>query len=250
MKRSDGRAVSYLLVLIIVGFLVFLHEIGHYAVARFLGLPIGRFSLGVGPRLISFTRGGTEYRLSLIPFGGYVLPRMRDAREFFAEPALHRMAFALGGPAANLLAAMAGFAVFNVMMHGFSWQAILGAPVAQTIAATKTVIRVVPHLLGGDSPSVSGLIGVVADGGDFIGLNALLALQFAIMMSVNLAVLNLLPIPPLDGGKALLCALERIHARAYLLHIPLNVAGLFAIVGYVGYATAHDLRRLIVAILL
>ena len=52
--------------------LVFLHELGHFAVARLCGVRVKTFSVGFGPKIAKFTRGGTQYCVSAIPFGGYV----------------------------------------------------------------------------------------------------------------------------------------------------------------------------------
>ena len=62
-------ALSFLFVL---GVLVFVHELGHFVVARWYGVRVLTFSLGFGPKLFKFTRGGTEYCLSVFPIGGYV----------------------------------------------------------------------------------------------------------------------------------------------------------------------------------
>jgi len=236
--------MSYLFVLIIVSLLVFVHELGHFLVARVVGLPISRFSVGMGPALWSFRSGATEYRLSWIPFGGYVLPAASDAREFFELPVAKRLLFALGGPIANLGLAALGFAAFNVAMYGWSFEAIVSAPIPQTMMAVKAVVRAVPQLFS-SAHDVSGIVGVVAQGGEFVGLSGMLALQFAIVMSINLAILNMIPVPPLDGGKALLCLLETIHEGAHRLHVPLNVAGFVALMGYIGYATILDVKRLV-----
>jgi regulator of sigma E protease len=56
----------------ILGALIFIHESGHYMVAKSLGIRVEVFSLGFGPRLFGFERGGTDYRISLLPVGGYV----------------------------------------------------------------------------------------------------------------------------------------------------------------------------------
>ena len=55
-----------------LGALIFIHESGHYMVAKSLGIRVEVFSLGFGPRLLGFVRGGTDYRVSLLPLGGYV----------------------------------------------------------------------------------------------------------------------------------------------------------------------------------
>ena len=55
-----------------LGILIFVHELGHYLAARAAGVTVERFSIGFGPRILRFTRGATEYALSVIPFGGYV----------------------------------------------------------------------------------------------------------------------------------------------------------------------------------
>ena len=58
--------------LIALGVLVFVHELGHFLVAKWAGIRVERFSLGYPPKMIGFTRGETEYCISWIPFGGYV----------------------------------------------------------------------------------------------------------------------------------------------------------------------------------
>ncbi|MGH7320429.1 MAG: site-2 protease family protein, partial [Candidatus Rokuibacteriota bacterium] len=55
-----------------LGALIFIHELGHFLVAKALGVGVERFSLGFGPRLWSFRRGETEYCISVVPLGGYV----------------------------------------------------------------------------------------------------------------------------------------------------------------------------------
>jgi regulator of sigma E protease len=65
-------SVSIFSLIIVLGVLIFFHELGHFLVARLLGVGVERFSLGFGPKLVGKTIGITEYRISAIPLGGYV----------------------------------------------------------------------------------------------------------------------------------------------------------------------------------
>ena len=101
--------------LVVLGLLIFVHELGHYLVARAVGVKVLRFSIGFGPVVWS-RRGGpdqTEYALSIIPLGGYVkmlgeggdepvLPEERH-RAFENHPVRHRLAIVAAGPLFNLL---------------------------------------------------------------------------------------------------------------------------------------------------
>lgn len=97
--------------LIGLSLMVFIHELGHFAVAKWTGVKVHTFSIGFGKKLIKWRRGDTEYCLSAIPFGGYVAMSGESAEdvgygnadEFRVKPIPVRMAIALAGPGANLI---------------------------------------------------------------------------------------------------------------------------------------------------
>ena len=64
--------MTVLATIIVLGVLIFVHELGHFAAAKAVGVEVQRFSIGLGPKVFGFTRGETEYVLSAIPLGGYV----------------------------------------------------------------------------------------------------------------------------------------------------------------------------------
>jgi len=102
---------------IVLGILIFVHELGHFLVAKRSGVTVLRFSLGFGPKIFSITRGQTEYRLSLVPLGGYVkmlgedleeeLPEAADRAGAFSEQSVwKRLLIVFAGPLSNFVTAI------------------------------------------------------------------------------------------------------------------------------------------------
>jgi regulator of sigma E protease len=234
--------MSYVVAILLIGFLILVHELGHFVMARFVGIPIARFSVGFGPGLYGFHRGETEYCLSAIPLGGYVLPVIEDEDQFFRLPALRRLVFFAGGPLANLLLAVPLFATLNVLSDGFSLASVTITPIIQAWNAVGQLLACIPKLFT-QPDAVMGVVGIVVEGGAFVGLDLERAIQFTILLSLNLAILNLLPIPVLDGGKILLLAAERWLPQPRQLHLVLSIVGWLLIAGLMLYATAMDIGR-------
>ncbi len=116
-----------------LGAIVFVHELGHHLVAKMFGVRVLVFSLGFGKRLWGFERRGTDYRLSLVPLGGYVrmggeLPEERtgDASDFLSKPRWQRILVYLAGPAMNVVLSVALIAA--VFMAGIEMQAMQDIP--------------------------------------------------------------------------------------------------------------------------
>ncbi len=172
--------VAYFLLL--VGPLVLFHELGHFVVAKWCGVKVVRFSFGFGPRLLGFTRGETEYRLSLLPLGGYVkmagdnpaepLAEADKGRGFLEAPPWKRMAIAVAGPAMNLILPIA---VYFAMALAFAHQGVApvvgavlpGSPADQAGMRAGDVIEVVNgkpvHAFEDIRDDVSGHVGVPLD---------------------------------------------------------------------------------------
>ena len=235
--------MSYLIVALLIGFVILVHEFGHFLAAKRAGIAIAVFSLGFGPRLIGRKWRGTEYRLSLIPLGGYVLPEIEDEREFFAIAVNKRILMALGGPLASFLFPVLCFAVNNAVRHGLSLTNVLLKPFTQAADLMLAMVTALPRIFT-HKEQLSGIVGIVAQGGNFVGGNILNAVQFAVLISLNLAVLNLLPIPVLDGGKVFLYLLEKIDPKLQRLHVPLAIGGWIFVIGLMVYVTVVDIGRL------
>ena len=104
--------------------MILIHEFGHYAAAKLLGVRVEVFSIGFGKRLLGFRRGETDYRISAIPLGGYVKmsgenpmdERTGDPAEFLSHPRWHRFIIAIAGPAMNIMLAI-GLLTVVYMVH-------------------------------------------------------------------------------------------------------------------------------------
>ena len=99
--------------IVVLGILVFVHEFGHFIVAKSLKIGVPVFSLGLGPRLFGFSRGGTDYRVSMIPLGGYVRlagenpdEQTGAADEFLSRPRGQRFLVFVAGAVFNIVLAV------------------------------------------------------------------------------------------------------------------------------------------------
>src|ERR1700722_3292589 len=107
--------MSWILTFIGISALVILHEGGHFAAAKAVGMRVERFSLFFGPAIVKVTRGETEYRIGTIPLGGYVkisgmspletMPEGEEHRGYFRQPVWKRLVTIAAGPAVNILIA-------------------------------------------------------------------------------------------------------------------------------------------------
>jgi regulator of sigma E protease len=119
---------------IVLGFMILLHEFGHYAAAKYFGVRVEQFAIGFGKRLIGFRKGETDYRINILPLGGYVKmsgenpmdDRTGDPGEFLSHPRWQRFIIAIAGPAMNILLAIA--ILTGVYMVHFSYPAFMDGP--------------------------------------------------------------------------------------------------------------------------
>lgn len=125
LNYIDGFLGSIIPFFLLLGLLIFVHELGHFLVAKFFGVRVEVFSLGFGKKLLQYKRGDTVYAISAIPLGGYVkmfgddptneLPKEEQQYSFLHKPVLPRIAIVLAGPLMNLFFAIVLFGAIGWM---------------------------------------------------------------------------------------------------------------------------------------
>jgi regulator of sigma E protease len=136
MANLSTTVAAFLLVL---GIIIFVHELGHFAVAKLFGIRVFIFSFGFGKRLLGVKRGDTDYRLSLVPLGGYVklegepddqvsedTSAHGDGRDFLSRPRWQRFLVYVAGPAMNV--ALTVGLLWGLHVVGFGEPSSLSAP--------------------------------------------------------------------------------------------------------------------------
>ena len=132
----------------VLGVLIFVHELGHFLMARRIGVRVITFSLGFGPKIVGFRRGDTEYCISAVPLGGYVKmagetpddPRTGQPDEFLSKTKWERFQVLIMGPVMNILLAIV--LMWVVLMQGARVPAFLDRPpVVGAVAAGSPAER-------------------------------------------------------------------------------------------------------------
>jgi regulator of sigma E protease len=226
----------------VISGIVLIHEFGHYAAARASGIGVSVFSIGFGPALLRVKARGTEWRLSLVPFGGYVVPDASDETMYFAIHPFRRIVLSAGGPAANFIAAFILIAAFRIGAGDGVTGFIPNA--AHVFSSHVQVISDGIASLFSAPGSLSGIVGIVKTGGGIIGSGANILLLTA-ALSLNLGIFNMLPLPPLDGGKIVLSFFELIDRRASRMQIPFAFAGWGLMLILTAATLILDIKRMI-----
>jgi len=217
---------TILLGLLAVNVLLFVHELGHYLGARAVGMRVAEFSVGMGPRLLSIQRGETEYVLRLIPLAGYVL--LPDLAPEDGAPTVstwRRTAAMVAGPLFNVLLAVLLVGFRNTgFLFGFWWEQV------QQLFA-----------VGGE---LAGVVGISNEVGKAAVAGWRQLTWVASYLSVNFAIMNLLPIPGLDGGRLVSLAIEKLNGgRRPRWEPAVQAIGLLAMLGLGAWLMGQDILR-------
>ena len=149
---------AVLLAIIPLGFLIFIHELGHFLAAKRAGIKVNTFSLGFGPKIFGFTKGETLYKISLLPFGGYVAMEGENPTEQtgaegeFGSASLGNRAFVvIAGPAVNLLFGILAFwFIFTVGLDADS-AGLISRLTGQSFGKKQEVVQI--GMLADDGPA-------------------------------------------------------------------------------------------------
>lgn len=197
---------NIVIALIGINLVIAVHEFGHWTMAHLFGVETPTFSIGFGPTVLAKKICNTNFELALLPLGGYVeITGMRHVKigkeqsSFVTQPFGHKMLIMLGGIIFNILFA---FLIFGII--GFS-------PVPPR--TEEIIIEEQPKTARKrDLIGPIGIIAIISKGFQY-GWN--FYWYILAILSLNLAIFNLLPLPVFDGGQLLIQTVEYVREKPF-----------------------------------
>ena len=241
-----GFIIGALKIIILIGFLVFIHEGAHFLIAKKSKVKVLEFSLGFGKGIWSKQKEETKYSIRAIPLGGYVRmlgedEESNDERAFNNVSIWKRLAIVFAGPIINIAF---GLFLFWLLASIYNKNAYDGLIVTRNYLIM--LFRGIASLFTGGAKE-AGFVGPV--GISQIIVNTTGAFDFFYLMSVisiSLGITNLLPIPGLDGGKIVLLLLELIRKKKLSedTEFKITAIGMLLLLTIAVFVTANDIGRL------
>lgn len=242
-----GVIITVLKIVIILGFLVLIHEVGHFLVARLCKIKVNEFSIGFGPLIWKKDTSKTKYSIRLIPLGGYVNmlgeeERSEEEGSFSQASIPKRIVIVAAGGLVNILFAIILYIILITIVTGdfVTGLTSTGDFIMAMVDSIKLLFTggvTVDSLMGpiGISEVVAQTSGII----DFLYIMALI--------SMSLGVTNLLPFPPLDGGKILIYIIEAIRRKPLKenFELKLQMIGFVALITLSIYVAFNDVGRII-----
>ena len=239
--------ISIVKIVVILGFLVLIHEAGHFLVARLCKIKVNEFAIGFGPLIWSKETEKTKYSIRLIPLGGYVNmlgeEERSDEEGSFSKASIpKKIAIVAAGGLVNIVFAVVLYVILIAIVTGNIGEAISSSgdlimAMVESIKLLFTGGVSVDNLMGpiGISEVVAQTSGII----DFLNIMAL--------VSVSLGFTNLLPFPPLDGGKILIYIIEAIRRKPLKedFELKLQLAGFLVLITLSVYVAFNDVGRIL-----
>jgi regulator of sigma E protease len=188
MKKIIGGLAGLSLVILI-------HECGHFIFAKLFDVATPVFSVGFGPALISIPINETIFQIAILPIGGYV---ELDPTTLEAQPYVAKMIIMLGG------------ILFNII---FAYIVIWSTTIKNTTTTVRENMKATLAQITANAQkenTIIGPIGIISMLGTSLTINPQLFWLMLALISINIGLFNLIPLPFLDGGKALFYTIEAI----------------------------------------
>ena len=238
--------ISAIKIIFLLGFLIFIHEGGHFLVAKLCKVKVNQFAIGFGPTI--FTKQGkeTEYTLRLIPLGGVVSMEgeekpSEETRAFNKASIPKRIAIVIAGATVNIIF---GLMVYFILVSSIKGNMAEGAK--YTANLTVSMLDSIRQLFIGNVgiEDFTGPVGISEVVSKTSGIKEYL--YMVSIISVSLGITNLLPIPALDGGKILLLIIEAIRRKPLKeeTEISIQLIGFSLLIGLSIFVTYNDVVRI------
>lgn len=201
---------TLLAALLQLSLVVFVHELGHWFFAKLSGVPVISFNIGFGAKLWSIKRGGTIYALRWAPIGGYVQLADDAAKN---KSWLARFSVVTGGALFNILLAWLIIYVFFAARQGIFLTGVYKSFLLMCQLLKEILRDFVLIFARGDFAALSGPVGILSFSAAAVKQSWTMFWLFTALLSLNLGVINLLPLPALDGGRLIFLLYELLFRR-------------------------------------
>ena len=241
-----SATINLIKIIFLLGFLIIIHEGGHFLIAKLCKVKVNEFAIGFGPVLLKKQGKETKYVLRAIPLGGFVSmegeEEHSDADGSFSKASIpKRIAIVLAGGMVNIIF---GLLVYFIIIASYT-------DIPNAIEALKffgiSMLDSLKMLINGTAFKEEQLMGIVGISEIVVKTNGLINYIYLLaVISVSLGVTNLLPIPPLDGGKIVLLIIEAIRKKPLKenIEIQIQMAGFALMIALTIFVTYKDIMRL------
>ena len=225
--------ITIIAVIVFFVILIVPHEFGHFATAKLLGVKVNEFAFGMGPAIFQKQGRETLYSVRIFPIGGYCALEGEnedtgDPKAFNSKPGWVKIVILVAGVTMNVITAfliVLGLLVVIRFMHQESWPEGMGAlevfgrSIADSAATVGRMALLIVDslrmLFSGEASvnDLSGPVGIVNAVNETATQGIVNYLIFTAIMCVNLAVINILPLPALDGGRILFVMIRKVTGK-------------------------------------
>lgn len=251
-----GFIITALKIIFLLGFLIIIHEGGHFIVAKICRIRVNEFAIGFGPKIFEKKIKETKYELRLIPFGGFVNlegeEEHSDEEGSFSKASIpKRFSIIVAGAIVNIIFGILAYMILIAVNFYINVEANLINSISYALSSTWMLIGAmfdsIVQLFSGNV-SINDMVGPVGISQMVSETNGISQFIYLLsIISVSLGITNLLPFVPLDGGKALLLIIEAIRKKPLKQETELRLqsAGFFILIVFSVFVAYNDIIRLI-----
>ncbi len=248
--------ISIIAFIVVFTVVVLVHELGHFITARKAGIKVYEFSIGFpfSPKILTLFRyGETEFTLRLLPLGGFVSFSRdgdEDAKELFEASYFKRASIMSAGSLFNIAFAFLIFIVVFVTGKHLPFIDAILLSAKTVLAILSGTVAFIFNLFSGNGSmeGLAGPVGISSMAGQAANKGFLNLMYFTGILSMSLGIMNLLPLPALDGGQLFMLLIESIRKRPLSLktYQVANLLGLSLFIILTLIVTYWDIVRLTV----